>query len=61
MTDTQDEQAFTDIVDPHQARMGRREALQFASLVIDKEVDDVEDLLDAARQIEAYLDGDDAE
>lgn len=58
MTDGQDnETAFTDIVDPHQARMGRREALQFASIVIDKDSEDVDDLLDAARKIEAYLDG----
>jgi hypothetical protein len=57
MTDSLDDgPAFTDNVDPHQARMGRREALQFASLVIDKEIDDVDELLEAARKIEAYLD-----
>jgi len=49
--------AFTDVVDPHQARMGRREALQFASLVVNKDTDSAESLVEAARTIESYLDG----
>jgi len=46
------EAAFTDTVDPYQARNGRREALQYA---IALKPEDAEELIEWADQIDAYL------
>jgi hypothetical protein len=56
MTDNNDNDlAFTDAVDPYQARNGRREALQFALPLIERGIDTAETLIKYADQIDAYL------
>lgn len=55
MTDTNDDLAFTDKVDPYQARQGRREALGIALHLINKEYDTADTLIAYADQIDAYL------
>ena len=57
MTDTTDDLAFTDKVDPYQARQGRREALQFALPLIGGKGmhEDAQTLIKYASQIDAYL------
>lgn len=55
MTD-QNDQAFTDTVDPYQARNGRREALQFAlALATKHDSADADTLIEYAVKIDAYL------
>lgn len=53
--DNDDDLAFTDTADPYQARNGRREALQFAMGLINREFQDANDLLRYADKIDKYL------
>lgn len=57
MTDNNDDLAFTEKVDPYQARNGRREALQFALPLMGgkSEPQTAETLIKYASQIDAYL------
>lgn len=57
MTDSLDnEPAFVDTVDPHQARQGRREALAYATNLLGHQEDpNVYKLLEAADAIDKYL------
>lgn len=58
MTDDNDN-AFTEILDPYQARQGRREALQFTLALYNSQNKDtyksVEALLQDAEKIDQYL------
>lgn len=57
MTDNNDDLAFTEKVDPYQARNGRREALQFALALATKNESsaNARTLIEYASQIDSYL------
>lgn len=54
-SDKDDEQAFTDTVDPYQARNGRREALGYAMGLINRDYENANDLVNYADTINSYL------
>ena len=57
MTDNNDDLAFTEKVDPYQARNGRREALQFALALATKseQTANSRTLIEYADHIDSYL------